>query len=214
MPQHIRLFLACALLAACVQPPVLSSVQPETGPPGTPLILEGEHLTADAAVRLGGKPLEDLVVTPPGRAEGKVPADLPAGKADLLVETAAGRVSRNGAFLVQAPPATNPCGSQEKRLTHIPSDGSVIKIDRHLPDGEVQRSQIKATEVQAVQVERTLQQGRACAAIWLDTTGGKVLFDAQVDADLRPQAQLIANGLHKPLQVGEHVELPVAPPAP
>ncbi|MCK6503956.1 IPT/TIG domain-containing protein [Myxococcota bacterium] len=201
------------LLLACAQPPVLSSVEPTSGPPGTVLVLQGEHLSADAAVRLAGQPLEDLVVTPPGRAEGKVPAGLPAGKADLLVETAAGRVSRNGAFVVQAPPAQDPCSGEEKRFTHIPPDGSVVKIDRHLPGGEVDRSQVKVHEVQGVRVERTLQQGKACAAIWLDTSGGPVLFDAQVDADLRPQAQTIANGLHKPLTVGEHVEV-VAPTTP
>jgi len=44
--------------------------------------------------------------------------------------------------------------------------------------------------------------------IWLRTRSGRVLFDAQQDVDLRNQAQDIANGLHKPLKVGPHVDLP------
>lgn len=203
------MFTLIALLFSCTQPPEISGIDPTTGPPGTPITIHGAHLVEGTTVRLGGVELGELVVTPPGTVTGTVPTELTAGQADLVLTTPAGRVSRSAAFSVTVPPPTNPCSGQERRFTHIPPTADVVKIDRHLGKDEVQRTQIKTREIEAIEVERTQQGSATCAAIWLRTGSGRVLFDAQKDVDLRVQAQEIANGLHKPLEVGEHVDLPV-----
>lgn len=197
-----------SLLLACAQPPQISTIVPVAGPPGTAITVSGANLVQGTTLLLGGKELGDLKVTPPGTITGTVPQDLGPGKFDLVVTTSSGRVTRSDAFNVVLPPPTNPCGGTEKRFTHIPPTADVVKIDRHLGKGQVQRTQIKTREIEAIEVERTQQGSSTCAAIWLRTRSGRVLFDAQQDVDLRNQAQDIANGLHKPLKVGPHVDLP------
>jgi len=201
---HATSLLAVLLLSCSTPPPQISGVEPTSGPAGTELTITGAELSAGTTARLGGKALDDLVVTPPDRITGKVPADLPSGPADLRLSGPDGQgVSRNKAFQVTRPPFADPCSGEEQRFTHIPPTADVVKIDRHLPGGEVERSEIAVRDIQGIEVEQRATTGGTCSAIWLRTAQDRVLFDAQKDGDLREQAQKIANDLHKPLQLME-----------
>ncbi|RME27882.1 MAG: hypothetical protein D6798_03655 [Deltaproteobacteria bacterium] len=192
------------LLLACSTPlPSISTIEPDSGPPGTTIVVTGNNLVEGTVVRLGRQELADLTVSPPDRVEGRVPEGIPAGTVDLVVVTPAGqRVSRSKAFEVTAAEEPDPCGSKERRMTHIPPTADVVKIDRWVTDDEVERSEIPTRDIQAVVYEQTERPGGgSCAAIWLQTKGSRVLFDAQADADLAQQAQKIANGLGKPLEL-------------
>ncbi|MCB9779630.1 MAG: IPT/TIG domain-containing protein [Alphaproteobacteria bacterium] len=189
------------LLPACApEPPQVSAIDPESGPPGATVTISGVNLTDGTKVRLGGKDLAGLVVTPPGTITGTVPDGLSAGPVDLLVKNDAGTVSRSKAFEVVPAAPADPCADDLRRMTHIPSDGSVVKIDLYRGE-DVDRQQISTRDITGIEVERTKGAKGLCSAIWLRTGQARVLFDAQVDHDLREQAQKIANGLGKPLSV-------------
>lgn len=203
--------LALVLFAACASPPPsVRAVSPTHGVPGTDLVVTGDHFTADTVVRLGGKALAGARVHPPHRITGKVPEGLHPGKLDLVVIGTDGKsVSMPGAFTVDEPAPIDPCGGKEKRLTAIPPTADVVKIDRYLPDGTVDRQQIKVHEIEGVEYQVNPQgEGHTCACVWLRTRDDRrVLFDAQIDADLSQQAERIANGIHRPLRVvGDAVE--------
>ena len=54
-----------------------------------------------------------------------------------------------------------------------------------------------------------LPDGRLCTAVWIiDRKDVPHLIDADADTDLRPQAQRIANGMGKSLEVIHLDELP------
>ncbi len=195
--------LPLLLLACSTPPPSISTIEPDSGPAGTTIVVTGDNLVEGTVLRLGRQDLTDLTVTPPNRVEGKVPEGLSTGPVDLVVATPAGqRVSRSKAFEVTAAEQPDPCGSSERRMTHIPPTADVVKIDRWVTDDEVERSEIPTRDIQAVVYEQTDSANGSCAAIWLQTRGSRVLFDAQADADLSSQAQKIANGLGKPLELG------------
>lgn len=100
-------------------------------------------------------------------------------------------------------PAVSPCLDPIKVIAQIPPQADVVKIDRHFPDGRVENTSIKAFDVRTIGYEaRLLPDGRLCSAVWIiDRKGTQHLFDADADTDLRSQAQRIANGMSKPLDV-------------
>jgi hypothetical protein len=115
-----------------------------------------------------------------------------------------------------APPteAVSPCLDPIKVIAQIPPLADVVKIDRHFPDGRVENTSIKAFDVRKIGYEaRLLPDGRLCSAVWIiDRKGTSHLFDSDADTDLRPQAQRIASGMSKPLDVLHLDELPTPGP--
>ena len=96
-----------------------------------------------------------------------------------------------------------------KLFTHIPPTADVVKIDLHLPGGEVDRQQIAVRDLQHVEYEARLQGDALCTSIWMRTKRGtRHLFDADDKVPLRGQAQRIANGLSKPVEVVHEDALP------
>ena len=160
--------------------------------------------------------LESLAVLDPTAATGTVPDGLPPGPVNLIVSGADGRgMTLSKAFTVSVPESTAPCAPDIKRMTHIPADGSAVKIDRHLPDGSVDRIQLDVREVKTVEYEESaIDGGGICRTVYLRTrTDQRHLFDASATDDLRWQAQRIAGGLGKPLEVGETLAPEAPPPA-
>ena len=197
------------LLFACtVAPPSVLSIDPAKGPPGTEITLTGQHFTDQTTVKLSGKPLEDLTFTDQAHLHGKVPAGPSPGPLDLIVSDADGRGGTlKGAFTLTAPASATPekaCDPAVRILSHIPPTADVVKIDRYPPGAkEPERTSIEVGQILAVVYELTEQaEGHNCAAIWLKTgPDQRQLFDSQVDADLQSQAQKIANGLGKRLEL-------------
>jgi len=179
------------LLAACTaDPPSASRISPTTGPAGTAVTVSGTGFSESMSVKLGRKPLSDLAVIDETTLTGTVPDGLSPGPANLIISV---------------PQPIDPCSSEIKRMTHIPADGSSVKIDRHLPGGEVDRIQIAVRDLKAVEYGET-QTGEdgICRTVYLRTRDDqRYLFDASSTEDLRWQAQRIAGGLGKPLEVGE-----------
>lgn len=220
MPLNRWLMPLCALsFVGCETPtPLARGIDPGAGDPGTELTIQGEHFEAGTTATLGGQPVDELKVIDAHTLRGKVPAGIPAGPVDLVVSSTGGQsTSLSKAFVVaSAAPPEHPCRSSEKRFTAIPPDGSVVKIDRHLANGEVQRSSFKTHKIAAVEV-RTIDlpdaeppaEGLAppmCSTIWLVLEGDppqRVLFDADDKVELTKQAQKIAQGLGKRLRMAE-----------
>ena len=210
----------CALsLLGCETPtPLATGVDPGAGIPGAELTIKGEHFEAGTTATMAGQPLDGLQVIDAQTLRGKVPDNMPAGTVDLVVRSAGGQsTSLAKAFVVEsAAPPEHPCRSSEKRFTAIPPDGSVVKIDRHLADGKVERSSFKTHKIAAVEL-RTIAlpddtpaaEGEpvpVCSTIWLVLEGEPaqhVLFDADDKTELTRQAQKIAQGLGKRLRMAE-----------
>ncbi|MFT5684444.1 MAG: hypothetical protein ACI8RZ_005385 [Myxococcota bacterium] len=204
------------LLACSAEPPSASSITPRTGPAGTEVTITGTGFTTELTLQLGILPLSELSVLDAATATGTVPEGLPPGPVNLIVSGSDGRgMTMSKAFSVTEPEPADPCASDIKRMTHIPADGSTVKIDRHLPDGTVDRIQIDAREVAAVAYEETAMDADGiCRAVYLRTRDDqRHLFDASGTEDLRWQAQRIAGGLGKPLEIGATIA-PEAPPPP
>ena len=194
------------LLACMAEPPSASSISPTAGPAGTEVTVSGANFADGMTVQLGKQPLSSLAVVDDSTVTGAVPEGLSPGPTNLIVTGADGLgMTLSKAFSVSIPEPEDPCGSDVKRMTHIPADGSQVKIDRHLPDGEVDRIQLTAREVKAVEYEETKTgTDGICRAVYLRTRSEqRHLFDASSTEDLRWQAQRIAGGLGKPLEVGE-----------
>jgi hypothetical protein len=156
-------------------------------------------------VQLGKQPLATLAVVDANTATGAVPAGLSPGPTNLIVTSADGLgMTLSKAFSLRTPESEDPCGSDIQRMTQIPADGSVVKIDRHLSGGEIDRIVLKAREIKAVEYEETtIEADGICRAVYLRTRSDqRHLFDASSTEDLRWQAQRIAGGLGKPLEVG------------
>lgn len=221
------LTLISLLLACPPPPPSITTIEPGSGPEGTALVITGDNLVEGTTVKVGGKELADLVVTPPDRITGTVPAGLKAGPLDLAISTPQGkRIARNDAFELVPAVEADPCGTSERRMTHIPPTADVVKIDRWVTDDEVERSEIATRDIERIEYERRNREDGSCAAIYLKTGGSRVLFDAfltpapgsaaaekatQAAPDLRAQAQKIANGLGKPVEVVADEAPPATP---
>ena len=205
----MTLFFA-TLLACSVEPPFVSQISPETGEAGDSIDLIGENLTADYTYTLGGTPLEDLRVSDPGRVTATVPAGLPPGEADLRITGSRVDLTVGGLFSVAAPLPSDPCDPSVKRMTHIPSAADVVKIDLYRGE-EVERKQFPTRDIARIEYEaRVDEAGQYCASIWLRTKGERVLFDADRAGPLKKQAQKIANGLSKPIEVVHEDAFPSA----
>lgn len=193
--------LLATLLACSADPPFVSQISPDNGKPGDHIALIGENLSADYTYTLGGKPLGALTVAGPTEATATVPADLPPGEADLRITGSGVDLTVGGLFSVAAPPPSDPCDPSVKRMTHIPSTADVVKIDLYRGE-EVERKQLPTRDITRIEYEaRVDAAGKYCASIWLQTRGERVLFDADRTGPLKKQAQKIANGLSKPVEV-------------
>lgn len=204
------------LLACSAEPPSVSSISPKSGPAGTAVTISGTGFTSDMTLQLGILSLGELAVLDQATATGTVPEGLPPGPANLIVSGGDGRgMTLSKAFTVSEPESAAPCSPDIKRMTHIPADGSSVKIDRHLPDGSVDRIQLDVREVKAVEYEESaIDGGGVCRTVYLRTrTDQRHLFDASATDDLRWQAQRIAGGLGKPLEVGATLTPEAPPPA-
>lgn len=216
------LILAATALGCASEPPSVSGVDPSTGPAGTTLTITGDHLTQDVTVKVGGQPLADATLVDAQTIRGQVPEGLEAGSVDVSVVDGQGRqMKRSDAFVVASTaPPEHPCRSSEKRFTAIPPDGSVVKIDRHLEGGKVDRKSFSTGQIQAIELRRIplpdavpapsdreedAAPAPMCSAIYLLLEGdkGRVLFDADDAVDLKGQAQKIAQGLGKRLVLAQ-----------
>jgi len=213
------LLMGTALVACESEPPSVSGVSPKSGPPGTEVTIQGDHLTEGITVKVGGQPLEGLVVVDEHTVRGTIASSLSAGEVDIYVSDPSGRqMTRSDAFTVESTaPPEHPCRSSEKRFTAIPPDGSVVKIDRHMKDGKVDRTSFSTAQIQAIELRRIplpdpppaegedAAEAPMCSTIYLVLEGdkGRVLFDADDKVDLKKQAQKIAQGLGKRLVLAE-----------
>ena len=197
-----------ALLAACsVEPPFVSAVSPAEVVAGDTVTLSGQHLTDGYTYRLADKPLEGLVVTDPSTATATVPGGLPPGAVDLIITGQGVDLTIGGLVSIKPPVPINPCDPSVRRMTHIPSAADVVKIDLYRGEA-VEHRQFPTSDIERIEYEARVTDGAYCASIWLKTKGERVLFDADRGGPLRSQAQKIANGLGKPIEVVHEDELP------
>lgn len=215
----VRLIALMLALSACERPtPLAKGVVPGAGVPGTEVTVRGENFAPGTTVNFGSTQLDDLAVVDDATIRGTVPDGMGPGTVDIVVTSATGQsTSLSNAFVVEtAKPPEHPCRSSEKRFTAIPPDGSVVKIDRHLENGEVKRTSFKTHKIAAVEL-RSIElpdaappaDGEAppiCSTIWLVLEGDpaqRVLFDSDDKVELTKQAQKIAQGLGKRLLLAE-----------
>ena len=212
-----------ALLGCAPEPPSIGALDPASGPAGTAIVLTGQHFADGTKVKLGGKALDGLKIVDAGRIEGAVPASLEPGAQTLVVTGPGGQAaSRSKAFEVTRPePEGSPCDSDLKRMTHIPPTADVVKIsvfvDPTAKPPVVETEEIAVHDIERVEYEARLMEGAAaktegadgeaaetprCSAIYLRTKAGRrVLFDASTRTDLKSQAQTIANGIARPVDI-------------
>jgi hypothetical protein len=186
------------------------------GPPGTAVVVTGQHFGPGTTARLGPQPLEGIVRVDETALRGAIPADAPAGPLALIVTDGQGRsATLPSAFTVEAPKPTldNPCDPAIKLFSHIPPTADFVRLDLHPPEGPVEQEQIPVRDIETVEYEARLQGSTVCASIWLRTRkGARHLFDSDATVPLRQQAQRIANGLGKKLEVVFEEAAPEAPP--
>lgn len=206
--------LIVSLLAACkTEPPFVSRIEPPQAMAGEAITLHGKHLSAQYAYTLGGALLEPTAVEA-SQLSAVVPEGAAAGPASLNISGKGTDLTLGGLFTVSEPPPADPCDPSVRRLTHIPSTADVVKIDLYRGD-DVERRQISTREIERIEYEaRVDNDGQYCASIWLKTGGQRILFDADRTKALRDQAQKIANGLHKPVEILHEDDLPNPPEAP
>jgi hypothetical protein len=201
-------FLIVTLLACSSDPPFISEITPEKGAAGDQITLIGQNLSDDYGYALAGVPLEALSIADAGRATATVPAGLPTGPVDLSISGGRNNITIGGLFSVAEPLTEDPCDPSVRRMTHIPSTADVVKIDLYRGE-EVERTQLSTREIERIEYEaRVDEAGAYCSSIWLKTRGGRVLFDADRVAPLRKQAQKIANGLGRPIEIIHEDEFP------
>lgn len=206
------------LLGCASEPPAVNSVSPSSGEAGTQITLSGAHLDGEGVrFRLGGKALEDATAQDPGTVTATVPEGIKAGPVDLIVTAADGRSrTLSGVFTVDEPPPADPCDPSIKRMTSIPPTADIVKIDLYKGDDpeDVTRSSFPTRDIERIEYEARDRPDKGyCAAIWLKTKDGRqVLFDSTTTQELRIQAQKIANGLSRPLEVLHEDPLPEPEP--
>lgn len=202
------------LLACASEPPAVDSVTPGSGEVGTEITLKGAHLDGTGvSFKLGGKPLADAAVKDPGTVTATVPEGIKAGPVDLIVTAGDGKSrTLSGVFTVDEPPPEDPCDPSIKRMTSIPPTADIVKIDLYKSDDpeDVSRSSFPTRDIERIEYEARDRPDKGyCAAIWLKTKDGRqVLFDSTTTQELRIQAQKIANGLSRPLEVLHEDPLP------
>ncbi len=207
--------VAALLLLACSKPPVVDLVDPSEGPPGAAIQILGSEFTPDARATLGGQPIEGFVVRGVVALSGTVPAGLEAGPQELVVTTAAGTVTKPGAYTVkvqQAAEAGVPCAGEFTAFSQLSMAREVMVIDKHYkegPDGEEGKRdtvRLPFREIASIAYEeaKVTEQGeeRICSAIWVVTkSGDRHLFDDDTVENLQRRANEIAVGIQKPIEV-------------
>ncbi len=193
-------------LSACsAPPPSPTAVTPNEGETGTAVVVTGQHFGPGTTARLGAWPLADAVRTDEQTLRGSVPMDAPPGPLVLVVTDSKGRsATLPAAFTVTAPRAAldNPCDPEIKLFSHIPPTADFVQLDLHPPGGAVEQERIAVRDIDTVEYEARRQGDVLCSSIWLRTRRGtRHLFDSDASVPLRQQAQRIANGLGKKLQV-------------
>lgn len=195
-----------ALLVACsTPPPSPTAIKPAAGNPGTAVVVSGQHFGPGTTARLGAWPLSDGVRLDEQTLRGSVPMDAPPGALVLVVTDGQGRTATlPAAFTVTPPRATldNPCDPDIKLFSHIPPTADVVRLDLHPPKGPVEQEQIPVRDIEAVEYEARRLGDSLCSSIWLRTRqGARHLFDSDDQVPLRQQAQRVANGIGKKLDV-------------
>ncbi len=204
---------AIALSACASEPPSVFSVSPSEGEAGTAITIAGQNLDGDGiSFKLGGKELTDASASSPEQVSATVPEGMKAGAADLIVTAADGKSrTLSGVFTLSEPPPADPCDPTVKRMTGIPPTADIVKIDLYVGDSkEPQRTSFPTRDIERIEYEAHNRDDKGyCAAIWLKTKDGRqVLFDSDTTRELRVQAQKIANGLGRPLEVLHEDPLP------
>ena len=197
--------LVSLLLACATPPPSPTAVEPSKGEAGTSVTVTGQHFGPGTTARLGAWPLGDAARIDEQTLRGTVPLDAAPGPLVLVVTDSRGRsATLPAAFTVTAPRATldDPCDPEIKLFAHIPPTADFVRLDLHPPSGAVEQEQIPVREIASVEYEARRQGERLCSSIWLRTRrGARHLFDSDAKVPLRQQAQRIANGLGKKLEV-------------
>lgn len=200
--------LLATLIACSTDPPFVHKITPEQAMAGDRIILHGEHLSTEYTYSLGAKALSEVTVSDPTTATATVPDGVSAGDAELIISTGQADLRISGLLSIAEPPPADPCDPSVQRMTHIPSTADVVKIDLYRGE-EVERIQFSTGEIDRIEYESHIDSsGQYCASIWLQTQRGRVLFDADRSGPLREQAQKIANGLGKPIDIGQEATVP------
>ena len=196
-----------ALLACGEPPPVVELVNPNNGIAGATVKIIGSEFRDGTTATLGGAPMTDLNVRGATLMEATVPAEAPAGAADLVVTSPEGQVvTLPGGFTVAAPADDGePCAGPFTAYSQLALGRDLVIIDKHYHDPPDKRDtlRINVRDVAGIEFESVrMDDGEVCTAIFMRLKGGgRELFDDDTEEDLLPRAQQMANAMQKPIDV-------------
>lgn len=212
----MRAWAMAVLLAGCTQPPMVNSVTPTEGLPGTEVDVMGERFGAEATVQLepvGGSVPVSMVLSERSAVvlSGTVPEDLAPGAYTLVVVDGGTRIEVDPPFTVKAPVVDVPCGNLYTANTTTSLITKEVFIDRfYTKDGRRETLRIPLADLEGVEYERLAREdGSLCHVVWLRKGDGeRVRYADDAKNDLKARAYKFAQELGKPISVTREDDVP------
>ncbi|GAA4449911.1 hypothetical protein GCM10023189_09720 [Nibrella saemangeumensis] len=159
--------------------PVLASVVPVNGLPGSRVTLTGDFLDKVKSIRFGEVPVSEITPTSPQEVVVTVPATIPRGPVTVTVDTEGG--SSTGEFIVTGTPeVTSFTPKRAKTGTELVIQGrnlldGVVRINGQLTDKD--QTQVRDTEIRTV-IPTTATTGKISITVFerVQATSADTLF--------------------------------------
>lgn len=191
------------LLVGCFgELPTLASVQPGAAQPGDTLTVRGTGFGPETTLRLV-RGTDEVVLPLTAEAEGSVqadlPADLPPGIWQVVLDNAAGQAKVSLPLDVWTADVEPPCTKRYALNTETSRTQRKIAFERIYTDRPTTRHVFLGEQLASLELTTSTVEAGTCWGLWLHDADGKRWLIADDTRDLSREAQQIATVLELPL---------------
>lgn len=198
-------------LLACSSGPSVTGVDPPEVDAGEALKVTGEGFAEGATVSLVGSAgevaLQAVVVRGVVLVEATVPEGAAPGTYDLVVNQGEATSTLAGAVVIKEVPVEVPCGGQYQANSQLSLARKVIVVDKFFlkgpKKGERETVRVELDDVERIEYELVkTTDDQLCSVIFVKRKGGdRVMFDDDVEVDLKDRAYRFATEIGRPVVV-------------